>query len=668
MRSDLTTKLAMIAVAGLACSTALAQKQASKVVSKAVGASEGAAALPQRTPIAAKRVVRLNYNGAADASDVLVYNNGDFAVLPVDGYFSFANTSRVQEDAGLNASPGGGAGPGTTVVSRSIKSVTVAIATTATPNPTDTPDVAFNWYNTYTPGAGVGVPIAGALAGGFRITLPAPIGLGWEADTLYLFDVDVSAAPFTILNDLGTAEVAIYSGTTGTTPNTNFNVGMYGDGNTVGNSQNTFYYDQSLDGIIAQNEAFIGTSNPTNGLRPHTSMVLSLTSNLESGACCLPNGTCILSNATNCTRNGGAYAGDSTTCTAACTQPGACVLADGSCISAASGQCTTLGGTYKGNGTNCANAVCSGPSILFNNGPLSTGGLSAGGVASPAGSTWCEATGVAACNNTINGFSSGVAGTTPFRLADDFTVPAGETWTITSVDTFAYQTGATPASSPFTGGNFNLQIWDGPPGTIGTSVVVYGDETTNRLTSSTFSNMYKIFYNQAGTTRPIWKNTLTLSPPAVLTAGTYYLDWQTGTPAFAAHFSPPVTTKGLRATPGRNALQRVPVTVGLSNDWQIAEETGSVVNCGVGIATAEFPFVLNGSKTGAGPGCGPAPCYANCDASTSNPLLTANDFQCFLNAYASNLAYANCDGSTNNPVLTANDFQCFLNAYAAGCS
>ncbi len=61
-------------------------------------------------------------------------------------------------------------------------------------------------------------------------------------------------------------------------------------------------------------------------------------------------------------------------------------------------------------------------------------------------------------------------------------------------------------------------------------------------------------------------------------------------------------------------------------------------------------------------------CYPNCDQSTSNPLLTANDFQCFLNAYAANSSYANCDGSTNNPVLTANDFQCFLNSYAGGCS
>jgi hypothetical protein len=60
-------------------------------------------------------------------------------------------------------------------------------------------------------------------------------------------------------------------------------------------------------------------------------------------------------------------------------------------------------------------------------------------------------------------------------------------------------------------------------------------------------------------------------------------------------------------------------------------------------------------------------CYANCDASTVSPVLTANDFTCFLLRYAAGNTRANCDGATVAPVLTANDFQCFLNAYAAGC-
>ncbi len=61
-------------------------------------------------------------------------------------------------------------------------------------------------------------------------------------------------------------------------------------------------------------------------------------------------------------------------------------------------------------------------------------------------------------------------------------------------------------------------------------------------------------------------------------------------------------------------------------------------------------------------------CYANCDGSATPPILTANDFQCFLNSFAAQSLAANCDGSTAAPTLTANDFQCFLNSFAAGCS
>jgi hypothetical protein len=65
---------------------------------------------------------------------------------------------------------------------------------------------------------------------------------------------------------------------------------------------------------------------------------------------------------------------------------------------------------------------------------------------------------------------------------------------------------------------------------------------------------------------------------------------------------------------------------------------------------------------------GSLPCYANCDQSSVLPVLNANDFQCFLNAFASGSSYANCDHSTVFPTLNANDFQCFLNLFANGCS
>jgi uncharacterized membrane protein len=62
-----------------------------------------------------------------------------------------------------------------------------------------------------------------------------------------------------------------------------------------------------------------------------------------------------------------------------------------------------------------------------------------------------------------------------------------------------------------------------------------------------------------------------------------------------------------------------------------------------------------------------ATCYANCDGSTSAPVLNVNDFQCFLTRYAAGDPYANCDESTVEPTLNVNDFHCFLNKFAAGC-
>ncbi len=60
-------------------------------------------------------------------------------------------------------------------------------------------------------------------------------------------------------------------------------------------------------------------------------------------------------------------------------------------------------------------------------------------------------------------------------------------------------------------------------------------------------------------------------------------------------------------------------------------------------------------------------CYANCDNSTSQPVLNVLDFACFLNRFAANDLYANCDGSTTPPVLNVLDFACFLNQFASGC-
>lgn len=60
-------------------------------------------------------------------------------------------------------------------------------------------------------------------------------------------------------------------------------------------------------------------------------------------------------------------------------------------------------------------------------------------------------------------------------------------------------------------------------------------------------------------------------------------------------------------------------------------------------------------------------CYANCDSSTTAPVLNVDDFTCFLNRFAARDPAANCDLSVTAPALNINDFVCFLNKFAAGC-
>jgi hypothetical protein len=60
-------------------------------------------------------------------------------------------------------------------------------------------------------------------------------------------------------------------------------------------------------------------------------------------------------------------------------------------------------------------------------------------------------------------------------------------------------------------------------------------------------------------------------------------------------------------------------------------------------------------------------CPANCDGSTTPPVLNVNDFVCFQSRFAAGDPAANCDCSTTEPVLNVNDFVCFTSRFAAGC-
>jgi hypothetical protein len=185
----------------------------------------------------------------------------------------------------------------------------------------------------------------------------------------------------------------------------------------------------------------------------------------------------------------------------------------------------------------CANA-----GVIYSNGPLVThpgqgaGGADASALQSSLG---------------MNTYGFGAQSSSGFRLADDFTVPAGG-WTIDSVTLYAYQTGAPTSPTTFSGAT--LQIWDGPPGDVGSSVV-WGDTTTNRLVSSGWSNIYRVLESGlTNTNRPIMENLVAIG--YALGPGTYWLDWDfTGSGSYNGPWTPPITILGQKAT--GNARQYV---------------------------------------------------------------------------------------------------------------
>ena len=135
------------------------------------------------------------------------------------------------------------------------------------------------------------------------------------------------------------------------------------------------------------------------------------------------------------------------------------------------------------------------------------------------------------------------------RLADSFTVPAGQTWNIEGINFFGYQTGSSTTSTIM---SVNVRIWQGTPGAGGT--VVWGNTSTNRLSSSWWTNTYRVLDTETGmvSDRPVMQ--IATSFFVSLGPGTYWVDWQVdGDPAFSGPWANPITRLG--QTTSGNALQ-----------------------------------------------------------------------------------------------------------------
>ena len=154
-------------------------------------------------------------------------------------------------------------------------------------------------------------------------------------------------------------------------------------------------------------------------------------------------------------------------------------------------------------------------------------------------------------------------------VADDFEVT--ETWTINSVEFQGYQTYSGTTSS-FTSVYF--RIYDGIPGSGGN--VIWGDLTTNRLSESTFANIYRVNAPGQGTDRPIM-NLICNDLNIELNPGTYWIEWQASGSLSSGPWVPNTVEPG-------NAIQWN------SSAWSPLTNPGTV----------GLPFILKGNN-GSGP-------------------------------------------------------------------
>lgn len=196
----------------------------------------------------------------------------------------------------------------------------------------------------------------------------------------------------------------------------------------------------------------------------------------------------------------------------------------------------------------------------YENGNLSTGSLSKSNTSAPENYTWSELQNDDENkleSNSMSGVGVTKSEKDAYFIADDFTIPDGQSWQISTIDFFAYQTGNSEKISPFKEVLVSILKKDPSSNEFST---VFGNDKENLFVSGTDAMMYRIFNSTVPTTdnvpdlsRKIWKTTAAV--PAKLSAGTFWIKYQLNTDKYESGFSPTVTIPGQRGLKTFNAMQ-----------------------------------------------------------------------------------------------------------------
>ena len=245
---------------------------------------------------------------------------------------------------------------------------------------------------------------------------------------------------------------------------------------------------------------------------------------------------------------------------------------------------------------------------LYSNGSIATGVTSKSGVNAPTGYTWSEmqnVTGNTTQSNATAGFPAYFysSGTTSYRLADDFIIPAGQTWDISSFDFFGYVADYTGTTIPID--QLKILIYNVNPSTSG-AIPIAGNVSINALDVANSSNafIYRIgnsLYPSPGqvtnSTRRMWKFRANIA--TTLPAGTYWVEFQAHATTDIQVFFPPVTIVGSRGVVGANAKINVVASTFPSD---VLGWANSLIDSGTPTSAPdvnqELPFLINGNLLG----------------------------------------------------------------------
>jgi hypothetical protein len=365
-----------------------------------------------------------------------------------------------------------------------------------------------------------------------------------------------------------------------------------------------------------------------------------------SGACCLRDGSCTLASPDGCDVLLGIYQGDGTVCgNVPCPQPGACCLPTG-CVILAEARCDELEGQYTGHGVGCAQANCAAAQLAHIVIPRDLTDLSVGGG------------GTALSRNNNSATLQMVIAASEFDRLPPGSELTGITWRIASA------------------AGFN-QVW---PSTNGTYSLFDIEVATAMNPPGQMSHTFAdnvgpdaLLVRQGTLTIPAFSFPGGTAPPTANDFG------------WVIPFATPFVYNGgdvvitIRRTAGSAAYTTHDIVgpnhahLGYGSLFQAIQNTISNIAPTANTISPEGAFFIP-KITFAAPAA--PPCYANCDGSTTAPILNVEDFICFVAEFAAASLlppeqqlthYANCDGSTTPPMLNVEDFTCFVSAFAAGC-